>query len=117
MDGARALAAAQGSYFVATGVWPLVHRRSFEAVTGPKVDFWLVQAVGALVAGVGAVLLRAAVHGRDRDTPLVGALPAAALGAVDVVFVARRRIRPVYLVDALLEAAFVVGWAARGDRR
>jgi hypothetical protein len=34
-------------YLLATGVWSLVHRRSFERVTGPKEDYWLVQAVGA----------------------------------------------------------------------
>jgi hypothetical protein len=47
-----ALAIGQGAYFVATGVWPLVHIRWFEAVTGPKVDKWL---VGTVAAGLGAV--------------------------------------------------------------
>ncbi|HZF99815.1 MAG TPA: hypothetical protein VEY71_02385 [Chitinophagales bacterium] len=26
----------QGVYTLATGVWPIVHMRSFEAVTGPR---------------------------------------------------------------------------------
>lgn len=32
------LAAAHGLFHVATGLWPLPHYRSFEAVTGPKTD-------------------------------------------------------------------------------
>ena len=28
----------QGSYYLVTGLWPLVHLASFEAITGPKVD-------------------------------------------------------------------------------
>lgn len=41
--GERRLAAVHGGYFLLTGIWPLVHRRSFERVTGPKSDYWLVQ--------------------------------------------------------------------------
>jgi hypothetical protein len=35
---------------------------------------------------------------------------AVALTAVDVVYVAKRRIRPVYLLDAVLEIALLAGW-------
>ena len=42
----RQLAIAQGVYFAATGVWPLIDMRSFERVTGPKADKWLVRTVG-----------------------------------------------------------------------
>ena len=35
--------AAQGALYVVTGVWPLLHMASFEAVTGPKTDDWLVR--------------------------------------------------------------------------
>ncbi len=34
---------------MATGLWPLVHRRSFEAVTGRKTYWWLVNTVGSLL--------------------------------------------------------------------
>jgi hypothetical protein len=33
-------------YLVATGVWSLAHRRSFERVTGPKEDYWLCKRSG-----------------------------------------------------------------------
>jgi len=32
------LAIAQGLYFLATGLWPLVDVGSFQAVTGPKTE-------------------------------------------------------------------------------
>ena len=48
-DPARSLALAQGLCFTATGLWPLMHMPSFEAVTDPKEDKWLVRTVGVLV--------------------------------------------------------------------
>ena len=47
----------------------------------------------------------------------VARLSAAGLGLVDVWFVARRRISPVYLLDAGAEALILAGWlrAARGE--
>lgn len=107
------VAYAQGWFYLLTGLWPLVHMGSFEAVTGPKVDRWLVQTVGAEVAVIGAVLTLA---GRRRATGpeirLLGAGSAVALAAVDVIFVARGRISPVYLLDALAELALTIAWAA-----
>jgi hypothetical protein len=111
-DPRRPLALAQGVYFAATGVWPLLHMRSFLAVTGRKRDLWLVQTVGALIAVVGASLLVAGRRGRvGPETVALGAGSAAALGAVDVVFVAQRRIPAVYLLDAVAEAGIVAAWA------
>jgi len=46
----RALAIGQGLCYPLTGLWPLVSLRSFEKVTGPKADDWLVKTVGALIA-------------------------------------------------------------------
>jgi hypothetical protein len=106
----------QGAYFLATGIWPLLDRRGFERVTGPKADFWLAQTVGVLVGVVGGALLLA--ERRNRITPeleLLAVGSAAGLGLVDVVFSLRGRISKVYLLDAALEAAFVAGWL-RSDR-
>jgi len=105
------LAASQGAYYRATGVWPLVSLRSFEAVTGPKMEGWLVETVGALVSCVGSALLLAAR--RKRVTPemaLLGAGSALALAAIDTIYTARRRISPIYLLDAVLELALAASW-------
>src|SRR3954468_7061301 len=97
-DAAPPLALAQGLYFAATGIWPIVHMRSFEAVTGPKADKWLVKTVGALIAVVGGVLVGAAA-GRSvtAETAALAIGSAAVLGAVDVIYTSKRRIAPIYL--------------------
>jgi hypothetical protein len=115
---AKTTARVQAGVFGLGGMWSVVHRRSFEAVTGPKVDYWLVRTVGLLLTAVAAVLWRAADH--DRLTPevrLLGASTAAALLAVDVRYVAKRRIRRVYLLDGLAQAGILAGWARSAAER
>ena len=108
---ARTLAAVQGLYFLATGVWPLVHIPSFLEVTGPKTDLWLVYTVGALVAVVGLVLLCSARTGRvSQEVALLAAGCAAALAAVDVLFVSRGVLPRVYLLDAAVELVILLAW-------
>ena len=102
---------AQGVYYVATGVWPVLDLRSFEAVTGPKQDDWLVRTFGLLIAVVGVEL----VH--RPHSAWLGAGAAAALGAAETVFVAKGRISPVYLLDAMLGACFVGGWLTSPTRQ
>ena len=107
----RYVCLAQGAYFALTGVWPLVSLRSFEAITGPKVDAWLVKTVGVLVGVVGAVLLLSGVRG---DAPVevivLGAGSALALAGIDAWYVGRRVIPPIYLLDAALELTLVIAW-------
>jgi energy-converting hydrogenase Eha subunit E len=58
------VALAQAFYFLLTGIWPLVSMATFEAVTGPKFDDWLVKTVGVLVSVIGVVLAIAALRRR-----------------------------------------------------
>jgi len=111
------LALAQGAFYFTTGVWPLLHLTSFLAVTGPKTDLWLVQTVGALLAVFGAALVLAAR--RDRLTPewrLLAAAFALVLATVDIVFVARGTISPIYLADAAIEIPLAIAWAVISRR-
>ncbi len=108
MDRIRKALIAQGTYYVATGVAPFVSRRAFEAITGPKREWWLVETVGLLVSAVGAGVLGAAAS--DRVTPevkLIATGCAASLAAIDVVYVARGRIAPTYLADASVQLALL----------
>jgi hypothetical protein len=105
------MAVMQGGFDVVTGLWPIVHLRSFEVVTGPKLEGWLVKTVGALITVIGGTLLAAGL--RRRVTPeirLLGAGSAAAFTLVDVIYTARRRISPVYLLDAVVEVGLIAGW-------
>ena len=99
----------QGLYYVLSGFWPLVSMSTFEAVTGPKTDDWLVHSVGLLLGAIGAALLlgaRRAAPGAETLTLALGA--ALALIAVEVFYVASETISSIYLIDAALEAIFVV---------
>ncbi len=114
----QTMALAQGVIYVVSGVWPIVHLPSFETVTGPKVDGWLVKTVGAMIATVGVVLLSAAK--RNRVTPEIAALGAgcaATLAAIDVVYVTKGRISPIYLADAVMEAGIIAGWGIARNHR
>lgn len=105
------LAWLQGLYFVVTGVWPLVHMASFEAVTGPKTDDWLVRAVGVLVLVVGLALLASAARLRvPAEVALLAVGSALGLATIDVVYATTDVISDLYLLDALAEVALVLLW-------
>ena len=107
----------QGAYYIVSGLWPIVSLRTFERVTGPKTDGWLVKMVGLLAAVIGGVLVRRASGGEPPDAAL-GVGSAAAFAAIDVVYAGRGRISPIYLADAAAEAALIGAWAlaSRADR-
>jgi hypothetical protein len=91
----------QAAYLIATGIWPLVHYRSFEAVTGPKTDSWIVQTVCA-----AAIVLGIATAISDRERSLILSIGSTlAFGATEVAPALRGRIRKVYLLDAGFQSA------------
>jgi hypothetical protein len=111
----RLLSLGQGAAYVASGAWPLVSMRTFQAVTGPKRDDWLVRTVGGLAVAMGAGMIA------SRDKPLA-VRPFAVAGALtflaaDVIGVATVRLRPVYLVDAAMQSVFLAGWAGEALAR
>jgi len=123
----------QGLYYLVTGLWPLVSIETFQMVTGRKTDHlvtgregdhWLVMTVGALVAAVASPMLMAAWRKHCPAEVAVLAIAAAvALTGIDVIYVARGAIDPIYLVDAAGEVVLLAGWTAAimcgavGDRR
>jgi hypothetical protein len=107
---ARIAPVAQGLVYVGAGLWPIVHIRSFERVTGRKKETWLVKTVGSLLVVIGTTLLV-----RRRAAPSLRMLAigsAAALTAIDIAYVARGRISRVYLADAALHVALAAMWFA-----
>ena len=105
------LAGVHAAYFAITGVWPILHIRSFMAVTGPKRDIWLVKTVGVLVTVIGVVIGLAAWRGSFTPEVFVLAVAsAAALAWVDVHYHLRGVIPRVYLLDAVAEFVLIAGW-------
>jgi hypothetical protein len=103
----------QAIYYLTTGVWPIISMRTFEAVTGPKQDGWLVRMVGLLAAVIGAALLRSS----PRPDPALAIGAPLAFAAVDMTYVARGGISRVYLGDAVVELAFAAAHLAAAKHR
>lgn len=101
----------QGIYYLITGVWALIGIKSFQMVTGPKTDVWLVKTVGVIVTVIGGVLLSAGL--RRQTSPEIAALSigsAASLGGVSLWYALRGRISKVYWLDTIAEAVLVGLW-------
>ncbi len=105
------IALVQGVFYLATGVWPLLDIDSFQIVTGPKVDLWLVRTVGVLVGVIGTVLLLAARRRRiTAEIAILAVGSALGLAGIDLVYALSRRISSIYLADAVVELGLAVLW-------
>jgi hypothetical protein len=101
----------QGAYYLATGLWPLLSIRTFQAVTGPKMDRWLVKTVGVLIAVIGTVLILAGIrHEFGLEIVVLAFGSAIGLTGIDVWYVARKVIAPIYLLDAVAELTLIALW-------
>jgi energy-converting hydrogenase Eha subunit E len=101
----------QGVYFLATGIWPVVSIGTFQLVTGPKVDLWLVKTFGVLIGAVGVSLIVAGWGGcASTEVAVLGVGTATGLAAAEINYVLRGRISAIYLADTLVEAGFLVAW-------
>lgn len=117
----RTLLGLQGAFYLATGIWPLVSIRTFQWVTGPKTDHlptgheadhWLVNTVGVLVIAIAVTLLLAAW--RNEFGPAIAWLAIGVpigLLAIDIIYVTRKVIAPIYLLDAAIEGGLLIAWA------
>lgn len=106
----RLILRCQALFYALTGLWPQVSLASFEYVTGPKTDDWLVRTVGLLAISIAAVLWVGSRHRRvppDRAIVLLGGLAAASFAGIELAYGLSGRIAPLYLADAALELCFL----------
>ncbi len=98
----------QGIFYIMTGIWPFICMKSFEAVTGPKVDKWLLKTVSVLIICSGLIMLYSSTVTPiiPFETVMLGTLNAIGLAGIDIYYVLIKRIRSVYLADALIEICF-----------
>jgi hypothetical protein len=100
---------AQGSYYLLTGVWPPVSIGTFQAVTGPKTDLWLVQTVGILAAVIGFTILSAAcVCGVTREIAVLSVGSALGFASIDLLYGLTGVISRISIIDAAIQAGIVV---------
>jgi hypothetical protein len=112
---ARKLAIGQGIFYVASGIWPIIDIRSFEKVTGPKTDKWLVKAVGALITAAGVAILQSGVRNKvTPETLTLAAGHALALGYVSGYYSSKGRISKIYALDSAVEGGLVAAWISVG---
>jgi hypothetical protein len=105
------IALAQAIYFGLTGIWPIVHIRSFMAVTGPKIDLWLVKTVGVVIVAISIPLFTSVIHHNVTiDIMLLAIASSLGLTAIDVYYVAKKTIAKIYLMDALAEVILIAAW-------
>lgn len=101
----------QGIYFLVFGIWPIIHMNSFLRITGPKIDLWLVKTVGMLLVVIGAVLVFAYYQAEINSAIVFLAIGSAlSLAVVELIYVAKRVIFPIYLADAVVELALITWW-------
>lgn len=101
----------QGVYYLITGVWPLLSIKTFEMVTGPKTDKWLVKTVGIMIAVVGLALIIAFIR-KELSFEMVLTAAGCALGLmlIDIIYSTKRVISKIYLLDAVAEFVLLIGW-------
>ena len=104
----------QAAYYLSTGIWPVLHRSSFETLTGRKQDYWLVRTVGLLAASVGLGLYAGSRDGSEVSADMRVAAIASSVGfaGIDLIEVSRGRISPIYLLDLAAQVALLAAWQA-----
>ena len=105
------VALAQGIYFFVSGIWPIFSMNTFLKVTVPKTDWWLVKTVGIILAVIGVVLIFARINAEVNTAIIILAIGSAlSLAIVEFVYVTKRVISLIYLVDAVIEPILIAWW-------
>lgn len=116
---AQAVLIAQGAYYALVGLWPIVDINSFQSVTGPKTDLWMLRTLGLFLAIIGGALLFATRHGKPPLEIVVLAIAmASGLLLVDLVIVFSRIVPLRCLLDAVIQLGLILWWtrAAKASR-
>lgn len=117
MRNVNLIAKLQGIFWALTGIWPMIHLKSFLWVTGPKEDIWLLYTVSILILVIGLVLLAAGIrHTVTREIKWLGIGGALGLTFIDVYYSTTNVIADIYRYDAIAELGLVALWLWAGHR-
>lgn len=105
----RLLLAVQGGYYVLSGLWPLVHFRSYADAVALRVNPFQAQAFGAVIIVVGGTLIEATRKEPPGPFPtMLGAATAGALTLISLWWLPRLGTISILWLDVLVEVAFAV---------
>jgi hypothetical protein len=111
----RTIILIQSVYTFITGVWPIIHIRSFMAVTGYKTDVWLVKTVGALLIPLSVCLfMHLFVKTDKRPVFVLGTLTSVAFICIDFYYAVNDVISDIYQLDGLIQVLFLSAWIYYG---
>ncbi|MDB5165929.1 MAG: hypothetical protein JWM37_1 [Candidatus Saccharibacteria bacterium] len=89
------------------GLWPLLHYKSFEMVTGRKTDTWLVKTIACLFIVIGMQLWLEP----SSKVAVLGIGSALVIGGADLYYsTIKKRISRVYALDAIPQIVFILLW-------
>lgn len=107
----KVVALLQGAYDLVGGLWPLLHMASFEALTGPKTDGWLVRTVAGILVVVGVVLIQNALRGSvGHSVRWIAGGISLVLASVALISSLAGFISWLYFFDGLFHLAFALAW-------
>ncbi len=109
---AARVAMAQGAYWLAVGLWPVLDLKTFLLATRPKPEGWLTKGVGMCLTTIGLALGAAGARGKvARELRVLGASTALSFAAMDFWYAGvRRRISRVYLANGVVQLGFLAAW-------
>ncbi len=100
----------QGLYYFITALWPFLSIASFEKVTGPKKERWLVYTVAGLLICSSVLFLFTGMN--ERNPPIESFIIAFSncliLFFIDIIFVSKKTIPKIYLLDAFAEFLILI---------
>lgn len=79
--------------------------KSFERITGEKSDKWLVRTVSLMIVCSGVIFI---TYNTSKEALTLAIMNATALMMIDLIYVTKKVISKVYLLDAAVELAFIV---------
>ena len=94
----------QGLYYVFTGIWPLLHIKSFAKFSGKKPDPFQTRVTGMLFTAIGLVLIVASRKRRPEGEAVL--LSAASAGAAMVSTISHKRKNFGLLMDLIPEGMY-----------
>jgi hypothetical protein len=104
----------QGIYYLLMGIWPLLGIISFQRVTGPKTDLWLVYTVGLLLAVIGCAIMLSAYRRKiPHEIAFLAIGTAVVLVGIEVVFIFKGIISAIYLLDTVVQGVLILSWLQR----